>query len=137
MSASTQNGETTDSNGSDLEPAWDDPVASLRRRVLILKILSLVEAITYACMIPLMVNKYLLDGDQRIPYIALRVIAYFHGFLVIAFVVIAIDVHRALRWSKSFLALIVLTGPIGALICHLRLRRTVLPTEVDRRLFWF
>lgn len=112
-----------------------DPDAMLRRKVTVTKIIAVIEVISYACLLVPMYRKHILDDASTGNYLVLRIVAYFHGIICVAFAVMVIDIHRVLRWSKWFL-LATLAGPIGAIVAHVRLRRDPLPTGIKKRDFF-
>lgn len=112
------------------------PEAQLRRKVRFTKAFAIVEAASYCLLAVFMFRKYVLDLRSGTNYVLLRITAYFHGFISIAFAVMVLDIHRALRWSKTFLV-VTLLGPPGALIAHRRLRTQPLPDTVDPRSMLF
>jgi hypothetical protein len=84
-----------------------------------------------------MFRRYVLDVDEPTWHFLLRrVTAYFHGFISIAYGVMILDVHRAMRWSKRF-ALLCLAGPPGAIVAYHRLATQPFPDDVraDQMLF--
>lgn len=108
------------------------PRARLTRKVRFTKAFAIVECISYALLLIFMFRKYVLDDRGNANYLMLRVIAYFHGMICIAFGVMILDIFRAMKWSPKF-ALLTLAGPPGALIAHHRLRRQPLPDVVNKR----
>ena len=102
--------------------ADDEPAVVLTRKVRLLKFVAILETIFYTVLIPLMVQHFLLGDDSTFNTAARKVVSYFHGMIVVGFAAIALDLRARLRWTFGFFALIVLAGPIGALICHHRLR---------------
>lgn len=107
------------------------PASQLRRKVRVTKVIALTEAVSYSLLAVFMFRKYVLDNRTDANYLLLRVVAYFHGFICIAFAVMVADIFRAMRWSKGF-ALATLLGPPGALLAHHRLRTQPFPETVRR-----
>jgi hypothetical protein len=112
-----------------------NPTAMLRRKVTVTKVIAVIEVLSYAALLVPMYRRHILNNDSTSNYLVLRTIAYFHGMLCIAFGVMVIDIHRVLGWSKWFL-LGTLAGPIGAIVAHVKLSRTALPTNVAGRDFF-
>ena len=81
---------------------------------------AIVECVSYALLLIFMFRKYILDDRGNANYLALRVVAYFHGMICIAFGVMILDIFRAMKWTTKF-ALVTLVGPPGALIAHHRM----------------
>jgi integral membrane protein len=108
------------------------PRARLTRKVRFTKAFAIVECVSYSLLLIFMFRKYILDDRGNANYLMLRVVAYFHGMICIAFGVMILDIFRAMKWSTKF-ALLTLAGPPGALIAHRRLRRQPLPDVVNKR----
>ena len=113
-----------------------DPRAKLVRKVRVLKVMAIVETVSYCCLLVPMFRKYLLDDHSQANYLALRIIAYFHGMVAAAFAVMAFDVRRPLDWSWQFFG-VSLLGPPGALIAHWRLRHQPMPEIVRAQDMYF
>jgi hypothetical protein len=112
-----------------------NPTAMLRRKVTVTKFIAVIEVLSYAALLVPMYRRHIIHDNSTSNYLVLRTIAYFHGMLCIAFGVMVIDIHRVLGWSKWFL-LGTLAGPLGAIIAHVRLTRTTLPTNVRGKDFF-
>lgn len=103
-----------------------------RRKVKVTKFIAILEACSYALLAVFMFRKYALDIRTDINQLLLRVVAYFHGFICIAFAVMVFDIFRVMKWSVQFV-IVTLLGPPGALIAHYRLRTQPFPTEVRKQ----
>jgi integral membrane protein len=112
------------------------PAEQLRRKIRITKLMAIIEAISYSMLLVFMFRKYILDDHSKINYAWLRVTAYFHGMICIAFAVMIFDIFRAMRWTKFF-ALLTLVGPPGALLAHWRLSRQPFPENVTKADMFF
>jgi Domain of unknown function (DUF3817) len=113
------------------------PVAQLKRKVRVTKLIAVTETVTYLILLPLMFRRYALNvHEQTWQFLLRRITAYFHGFVSIAYGVMILDIYRAMRWSKRF-ALLSLAGPPGAIIAYRRLATQPLPESVtaDQMLF--
>jgi integral membrane protein len=108
------------------------PRAKLARKVRFTKAFAIVECVSYGLLLIFMFRKYILDDRGNANYLMLRVVAYFHGMICIAFGVMILDIFRAMKWSPKF-ALLSLAGPPGALFAHHRLRKQPLPDTVNKR----
>ena len=128
-------GQPTEVPGSELVD-FDDPVKSLARKVRITKVMAIVECISYACLLVPMTRKYVMHDQSNANYVAIRIIAYFHGIFCVAFAVMVLDIFRVLKW-KWWFVLATFAGPPGAVLAHARLRRQPLPTDVPRGLMLF
>jgi integral membrane protein len=113
-----------------------DPRNRLIRKAKFTQFMALVETVSYACLLVPMFRKYALDDVSNANYVALRMIAYFHGIFAIAFAVMVFDIRRPLKWSWPFFAL-TLAGPPGAIIAAYRLRRDPIPQEVHMKDMYF
>ena len=103
-----------------------------RRKVRVTKFIAIVEAVSYSLLAVFMFRKYALDMRGGSNYFWLRVVAYFHGFISIAFAVMVFDIFRVMKWSARFVVLTLL-GPPGALIAHRRLRRQPFPMLIRKQ----
>ena len=101
------------------------------RKVKVTKFIALMEACSYALLAVFMFRKYALDIHTGTNQFWLRVVAYFHGFICIAFAVMVFDIFRVMKWSVAFVV-VTLLGPPGALIAHYRLRRQPVPAEIRK-----
>jgi integral membrane protein len=115
---------------------FDDPAASLRRKIAITKVMAVVECISYGVLLVPMSRKYIFDVTAHSNYVALRLIAYFHGIICVAFAVMILDIFRVMKW-KWWFVLLTFAGPPGAFIAHRRLTRQPAPAVVDRNLMVF
>lgn len=113
-----------------------DPRAKLVRKVRVLKVVAIVETISYCCLLVPMTRKYLLHDHSQTNYLVLRIIAYFHGLVAGAFAVMAFDVRRPMSWSWPFFGA-TLVGPPGALLAHWRLRHQPIPAVVRAQDMYF
>jgi integral membrane protein len=107
-----------------------DPRNRLIRKVRVTKWMAIVETVSYCCLLVPMSRKYLGGNHTNSNYVALRMIAYFHGIFAAAFAVMAFDIRKPLKWTWTFFV-VTLLGPIGALIAHRRLRRDPIPDHVS------
>ena len=97
------------------------PEAQLARKVKWGKVFALLETVFYAVLIPLMVRHFFFHDNSTANALARRIIAYFHGFVVMGFCYMVFDLRRLLRWSWPFFVFALL--PIGSLVAHARLGR--------------
>ena len=103
-----------------MSEALDDPRTELERRVGPLRLVCVLETVTY-----LALAGFWIAGNRT----GRLLLSGLHGnvFLVFAFMVLA--VHRQMRWSWRWVAVVLLTGPIGPLLVFDRLRRHGVPPE--------
>ncbi len=103
----------------------------LRRKIRVTKVIALAEAVSYCLLAGFMINKYVVHHQGGWNQAGLRIVAYFHGFICIAFGVMVLDIFRVMKWSKGFL-LLTLAGPPGALIAHRRLTTQPFPVTINK-----
>ncbi len=104
----------------------------LARKIRVTKVIALAEAVSYCLLAGFMINKYALHNRGGWNQAGLRIVAYFHGFICIAFGVMVLDIFRVMKWTKGFL-LLTLAGPPGALIAHRRLATQAFPTTINKQ----
>jgi hypothetical protein len=92
----------------------DSPTTELERRIQPLKVVSLVEAATYAGLLAFWVA-----GNRD----GILLVGSMHGMVVCAFAGMVLLIFRPLGWSLPFAVAVVLTGPVGALAVYWALRR--------------
>ena len=92
----------------------DSPTTELERRLQPLKVVSLVEAATYASLL-----FFWLSGNRA----GTLLLGSMHGLVVCAFAGMVLLIFRPLGWSLAFAVAVIVTGPIGALAVFVRLRR--------------
>jgi integral membrane protein len=103
-----------------------------RRKVRVTKFIAILEACSYVLLAFFMFRKYALHNHTSANYLLLRVVAYFHGFICIAFAVMIFDIFRVLKWTPQFV-LLTLLGPPGALVAHHRLRAQPIPAVIRKQ----
>ena len=103
-----------------------------RRKVKVTRFIALLEACSYALLATFMFRKYALDIRGGNNQLLLRGVAYFHGFICIAFAVMVFDIYRVMKWTVPFV-IVTLLGPPGALIAHHRLRKQPIPAEIRKQ----
>jgi integral membrane protein len=104
----------------------------LVRKVKVTKFIAILEACSYLLLATFMFRKYALDIHTGTNQFWLRVVAYFHGFICIAFAVMVFDIFRVMKWPVQFV-IVTLLGPPGALIAHHRLRKQPIPAEIRKQ----
>ena len=92
----------------------EDGSTELERRLGPLKVVSIVEGCTYAGLL-----FFWLSGNR----VGTLLLGSMHGMVVMAFAGMVLLIFRQLGWSLVFALLAIATGPIGALLVFLRLRR--------------
>lgn len=96
----------------------DDPHAELIRKVAWLRWAALVETASYALL--------LVAWAAQSP-MGKALMGSIHGMTWLAFVAMLVGVLRPMRWGWRWAALVVLTGPIGAVLVYERIRRHGVP----------
>jgi integral membrane protein len=104
----------------------------LRRKIRVTKVIALAETVSYCLLAGFMINKYVLHHRGGWNQAGLRIVAYFHGFICIAFGVMVLDIFRVMKWTKGFL-LLTLAGPPGAIIAHRRLTTQPFPSTINKQ----
>lgn len=95
----------------------DDPSSELARKAKALSVVALVETFTYLL---------LFYFWQIVPNQAgTAIVGSIHGMVWLAFCAMVIMITPAMRWSWWYTALVIVTGPIGALVVWHRLRAGV------------
>lgn len=79
-----------------------------------LRLLSIVETVSFIVLVWMMVR----GSDQGV-----SIAGAVHGFLFLAYAIFVIRDREQLGWAWSFVALAVLTGPIGPIVVLEKLRR--------------
>ncbi len=99
----------------------DDTSTTAERQARALKVMALVETASY-----LVLAYCWLVADNRV---AVRIVGFFHGFIWLAFCAMVVIIRPAIRWSWPYVALVVLTGPIGGVLVWERIRREGVPEQ--------
>jgi hypothetical protein len=58
---------------------------------------------------------------------------FFHGWIFLAFAAMVVFIARPMRWSWAFVAVALLTGPIGSILVYERIRRGGVPQAAIAR----
>jgi hypothetical protein len=99
----------------------DDPVTEAERMAGALKIVALVETVSYL----LLAYFWLIAQDD----IGKRVVGSVHGMIWLAFVAMVVIIKPKIGWSWAYVALVVLTGPIGGVLVFARLQMEGVPEQ--------
>ena len=94
----------------------DDQSSELERKAKALKFMALFESVTYL----LLAYFWLVVPNDGIK----AVVGFFHGLVWLAFVAMAVIIRPDIGWTWGYIALVVLTGPIGGVLVWWRLRQT-------------
>ena len=93
----------------------DDPRSELERKAEQLKWVAALETVSYALLFLFWV---ILDN-----LVGTKIMGFFHGWIFLAFAAMVIFIARPMRWSWTFVAVALLTGPIGSILVYERIRR--------------
>jgi hypothetical protein len=95
-----------------------DTSSELERKARALQWVCIVEATTYMVLL-----YFWLSGN----HIGTAVTGSLHGFVVLTFAAMVILITRDMGWSWWYVALVLLTGPIGAVLVYERIRHDGVP----------
>ncbi|HEX7521516.1 MAG TPA: DUF3817 domain-containing protein [Acidimicrobiia bacterium] len=96
----------------------DDTSTELERKARALQWVAIVETASYGVLLAFWI--------AAMP-VGIAVTGSVHGMIFLAFAAMVIMITPAIHWSWWFTALVLVTGPIGALIVFERLRREGVP----------
>jgi hypothetical protein len=96
----------------------DDTTTELERKAATLRWVALIETVSY-----LVLFSFWMGGSK----LGTAVFGSLHGMIFLAFAGMVVGVRQALDWSWEYVALAIVTGPIGAVLVYARLRREPLP----------
>jgi integral membrane protein len=92
-----------------------DPTTELERKLGPLKVVCIVETISYLALLGVWLG---LHSD-----IGTKMVGSVHGMIFTAFALMILNIFRPMGWSWRFVAVAIGAGPIGAVIVYERLRR--------------
>jgi hypothetical protein len=98
----------------------DDTSSELERKSKALAVMALLETFTYLVLFYFWI---VAPND-----VAKRLVGFFHGLVWMSFVAMAVIIRSDIGWTWGYIALVVVTGPIGGVLVFTRIRRT--PREV-------
>ena len=101
-----------------------DATTELERKLGPLKVVCIIETISYLTL--LFVWLGLRSG------IGTAIVGSVHGMIFTAFALMMLSIFRPMGWSWQFLAVSIVTGPIGAVIVYERVRREGAPDRTIR-----
>ena len=102
----------------------DDPRSELERKVKPLMIMAVVETFTYL----LLAYFWLIAQND----VGVAITGFFHGLIWMAFVGMTLFIRPDIGWTWQYVALVVVTGPIGGVLVFARLRQTPRAALVPR-----
>lgn len=97
----------------------DDPRSELDRKAEQLQWVALIETVTYVL---LFVFWAIIHNS-----IGTKVMGFFHGWTFLAFATMMLFIARPMHWTWRFVAVALLTGPLGAILVYERIRRDGVP----------
>jgi integral membrane protein len=98
----------------------DDPHAQFVRKVGWLRKVAVVETVSYLILL------YAWLGGHDI---LKAVVGSLHGMIWVGFVAMLLEARRPMRWTWAYVAVAVVTGPVGAALVYERLRRQGIPDD--------
>ncbi len=101
----------------------EDGSTELERKVGTLRVVCLVETASYLVLMAFWFSWLVLGGSR----LGVQMFGSLHGMIFLAFTAMVFGVHRPMGWGRGFLAMAILTGPIGALYVYWRIRRDGVP----------
>jgi Domain of unknown function (DUF3817) len=102
----------------------DDTSTELERKARALSIVALVETCSY-----LLLFYFWQIGKSDA---GTAIVGSLHGMIWLAFCAMVIMIAPAMRWTWTYVAVVILTGPIGAVLVWARIRREGVPEDAKR-----
>jgi hypothetical protein len=99
----------------------DDPVTEAERMAKALKVMSLVETASY-----LLLAYFWLVAESDT---GTAVMGSIHGIVWMAFVAMVVLIKPKIGWTWPYVALVIVTGPIGGLLVFARLQMEGVPHQ--------
>jgi hypothetical protein len=99
----------------------DDPLTEAERMAKALKVVALVETVTYL----VLAYFWLVQPSTAGKALAGSV----HGMVWLAFVAMVVFIKPKIGWSWSYVVLVVVTGPIGGVLVFARLQTEGVPEQ--------
>lgn len=99
----------------------DDPTSELERKAKALSVVALVETLTYL----LLVYFWLIVPSD----VGKAIVGSVHGMVWMAFCAMVLMITPPMRWSWWYSVVVIVTGPIGALMVWSRIRRHGVPDQ--------
>jgi integral membrane protein len=99
----------------------DDMITEAERMAKALKVVALVETVSYL----LLAYFWLVAQSDT----GTKVVGSVHGMIWLAFVAMVVIIKPKIGWSWGYVALVVLTGPIGGLLVFARLQMEGVPDQ--------
>ena len=103
----------------------DDPSSELERKAKALKVVALVETVSYVTLFWF----WIVQPNDAVK----AVVGFFHGLIWLSFAAMTVIIAPAIGWTWLYVALVIVTGPIGGLMVFARLQRTPRAVLVPQR----
>jgi hypothetical protein len=107
----------------------EDGSTELERKVGALRVVCLVETVSYLVLTAFWFSWLFLGGSR----LGVQMFGSLHGMVFLAFAAMVFGVHQPMGWGRGFLAVAILTGPIGAVYVYWRIRRDGVPRRAAAR----
>lgn len=98
----------------------DATSSELERKARALQWVCVAEALTYSVLLYFMITD---NATGR------ALTGSLHGVVVLSFAAMVIMITPAMRWSWWYVVLVLVTGPIGAILVYERIRKQGVPEE--------
>jgi integral membrane protein len=103
----------------------DDPRSELDRKAEQLQWVAALETVSYVLLFLFWAILHNLVGT--------KIMGFFHGWIFLAFAAMVIFIAKDMRWRWTFVAVALLTGPIGSVLVYERIRREGVPRPATTR----
>jgi hypothetical protein len=103
----------------------DDPRSELDRKAQQLQWVAAIETVSYALLFFFWAILHSVVGTS--------LMGFFHGWIFLAFAAMVIFIARPMRWTWKFVAVALLTGPVGSVLVYERIRREGVPRPATAR----
>src|SRR5262245_8784136 len=103
----------------------DDTSSELERKAKALKVMALVETLSYGTLFWF----WIVQPNDAVK----AVVGFFHGLIWLAFAAMTVIIAPAIGWTWLYVALVIVTGPIGGVMVFARLQRTPRAVLVPQR----
>lgn len=101
----------------------DDPTTELERKARALSVVALVETCSYLLLFYFWQIAKSGTGTA--------IVGSLHGMIWLAFCAMVIMIAPAMRWTWLYAAVVIVTGPIGAILVWWRIRHDGVPDAAD------
>jgi hypothetical protein len=98
----------------------DSPTTELERKVATLRWASLVETVSYCILFTFWVG-----GSD----IGTKLFGSLHGMVFLAFAAMVLGVRAQMGWTWTYVAWMIILGPVGSFLVYARIRREGVPAR--------